>query len=152
MSFKKWNDGQKSEEVQSIIENNFNVLYKDREKNIKALTTIERRSLSSNEVSNGLIVFDKDLGIWYEYQNGTWITKPLRGSSNKYIRDIEISDWDNGIISIPFDIHAIPSPTVQLFMHNGIKYELTYGGVTISENDDVTLSSDLSFNGKVVIQ
>ena len=70
----------------------------------------------------------------------------------KHTQNIAVSDWTNNTISIPFSKHSIENPTVQLFIVYGNSFEPVLGGVEIDSDYNVTLSTDLPFNGKVMIK
>ena len=70
----------------------------------------------------------------------------------KYTQNISVSDWiDNGI-SVPFSKHGIENPTVQLFMTYDDSFEPVLGGVKIDSEYNITLSTDLPFDGRIVIR
>lgn len=70
MSLKTWNNGERAEIIKSIIESNFKLLGRHLPHNILALTTAERNVLSSDYLSDGLIVFDTTIQKWVQYKNG----------------------------------------------------------------------------------
>ena len=76
----------------------------------------------------------------------------LLNALKKYTRDISADDWTNNGISIPFSVHDIENPTVQLFMENNGLFDIVLGGVEVDSKYNVTLSTDLPFSGKVVIK
>ena len=76
------------------------------------------------------------------------ISKALK----KYTQDIDINDWIDNNISIPFSKHSIENPTVQLLIEDGISFSPILGGVKIDSGHNITLSTDLPFNGRVVIK
>lgn len=70
----------------------------------------------------------------------------------KYTQDISVNDWINNSISIPFTKHGIEAPNVQLFVKDEDSFDVVIGGVKIDSEHNVTLSTDLSFDGRVVIE
>ena len=70
----------------------------------------------------------------------------------KYTQNIDVSDWINNSISIPFAKHGIENPTVQLFITHDNSFKSVLGGVKINSDYNVTLSTDLPFDGRVVIE
>ena len=112
-----------------------------------SLPTTERELLSSDYLSKGVRIFDTDLNQWFEYNGSKWVEW-----AQEYVRDILISDWDNGKITISYSTHLMRNPIVQLFILNNNSYSSVVGGVDIDDNWNVTLTTDLAFNGKVVIK
>lgn len=149
MALKTWINGEKAEIVQKIIEYNFKILGKHLPHNILSLSSTDRKLLSSDYLCEGLIVFDTTLKKWMQYFNGNWIDF---SPNNKYEISINKSDWFDGEILIPYQVHLVSSPTVQLFILTENDYEAVLGGVKINSNHDIILRSDLEFEGKVVIQ
>lgn len=76
------------------------------------------------------------------------ISKALK----KYTQDIDIVDWIDNSISILFSKHGVENPTVQLFIEDDGSFAPVLGGVKIDSEYNVTLSTDLPFDGKVVIK
>lgn len=70
----------------------------------------------------------------------------------KYTKDIVVSDWVDNSIFIPFNNHNIENPTVLLFVVDDNSFSPVLGGVKIDSEYNVTLSTDLPFNGKVVVR
>ena len=70
----------------------------------------------------------------------------------KHTQDINIADWIDNSIFIPFSKHNIENPTVQLFVKDEGSFLPVLGGVNIDSEYNVTLSTDLPFSGKVVIK
>ena len=70
----------------------------------------------------------------------------------KYTQSISKDDWTDNSISIPFSKHGIETPAVQLFIKYGGSYTPVLGGVNIDSEYNVTLSTDLPFDGRVVIK
>lgn len=145
---KTWRNGEKAEIVQKIIENNFKILGKHLSHNILCLSTDEREVLSSDYLREGIIVFDTDINSWMQYKNGIWIDADL----NKYVKIIKTEDWIENKIYIPISDHHVKNPTVQLFILDGESYSTVIGGIHIENEHDVLLTSDMPFEGKVVIK
>ena len=153
MGLKTWNDGEKAEIVQAIIESNFKVLGRYLSKYVLTLSTDERNLLSSDYVSDGLIVFDKTLGRWFEYKSGRWIKSAFGGGNNKvYLKDITSADWIENEIYIPYSEHDILNPMAQLFILEEDMYTPVIGGIYVDNDHGVTLRVDMPFDGKVVIK
>ena len=152
---KKWNNGAKGGEVRSIVDYNFNIVSKYLSKNIKALSTAERKSLSSDYLSENILVFDTDEKQWYKYSDGFWI-RTFCGydetNANAYTQDISTNDWIRNTIQIPFSQHGIRNPLVQLFKGHEGSFASVLGGVKIDSEYNVTLSTDLPFDGRVTIK
>lgn len=151
MSLKTWRNKDKADIVKAIIEHNFRVLGQNLSKNMLSLTTEERNALTSDYRSNGLIVYDKTESKWYQFdsESGKWspynIGKP-------YVLTFEASDWNDNTIRIPFAEHSIPNPDVNLYILLEGKYHPALGGIEIDTEYNVTISVDMSFDGKVVIK
>ena len=100
-------------------------------------------------------MFDTDEEQWYKYFDGSWVKTFVSDGGNAvtYTKNISKSDWTNNGISILFDQHRVENPVVQLFMMHGDSFVPVIGGVKkIDSKHNVTLSTDLPFNGKVVIK
>lgn len=146
---KTWSNGERAEVVKKIIEDNFKIVSKHLSHNILSLTSDERIVLTEDYLSDGLIVFDTTLKRWLQYHNGNWIPY---GLGNGFEITVSKSDWNNGKITIPYETHLISSPIVQMYLLDNLKYLLVFGGVDIDESFNVTLKTDLPFDGKVVIK
>ena len=70
----------------------------------------------------------------------------------KYAQDIDVDDWTDNSIFVPFIKHGIENPTVQLFIESDDSYVAVLGGVKIDSDYNITLSTDLPFNGRVVVK
>lgn len=149
MGLKTWNNGEKGEVVQKIIDNNFRTVGRYLTKNILCLSTSERNTLTSDYISNGLIVYDTDLEQWFEYKNNRWEIKPI---TEVYSKDITVNDWVENKIYIPYLEHLKTDPIVQLLILEDGLYYPVYGGVEIDMAYDITLSTDTLFNGRIVIK
>lgn len=143
---KTWRNGDSGGEVKNIIDYNFNVVSKYLSKDIRTLSTQERKLLSSDYISENTLVFDTEENQWYKYSNGSWVNAFM------YAKDISVDDWTDNSISILFTQHGIKNPVVQLSMESGGSFVPVLGGVKIDSKYNVTLSTDLPFNGRVVIK
>lgn len=70
----------------------------------------------------------------------------------KYTQDINVDDWTDNSIFIPFSKHNIENPTVQLFIKDNDSFSPVFGGVKIDSEYNITLSTDLTFSGRVVVR
>ena len=147
---KTWRNGAKGSEVKSVIDYNFNMVSRYLSKDIKALSTQERNLLSPDYLSENTLVFDTDVERWYKYSNGSWVAISVDNSA--FIQSISIDDWTDNTINILFNQHGIENPVVQLFMGNEDSYTPVLGGVKIDSEYNIVLSTDLPFDGKVVIK
>ena len=80
--------------------------------------------------------------------NFNLVSKALK----KYMQDISIDDWAGNSISILFSKHGIENPTVQLLIEDNGSFDAVLGGVKVDSEYNITLSTDLPFNGRVVIK
>lgn len=153
---KTWRNGAKGGEVKSVIDYNFNLVSKYLSKDIKALSTQERNLLSSDYLNENTLVFDTTEEQWYKYSKGSWVKTSMVDntftSDNTYTQDISINDWHNNKIQIDFNQHGIENPIVQLFAENDNSFIPVLGGTEIDSEHNVTLSTDLPFDGRVVIK
>ena len=147
---KTWRNGAKGSEVKSVIDYNFNLVSRYLSKDIKALSTKERNLLPSDYLVENTLVFDTDEKQWYRYSNGVWIKTSV--DDGVYTQDISEGDWESNTITISLNEHGIENPVVQLLMKNGNSFVSVLGGVEIDSGHNVTLSTDLPFDGKVVIK
>lgn len=161
MNLKMWNNGDTGEIAQAIIESNFKILGRYLSKNVLALSSQERKALSSDYLSEKLIVFDTDEKKWFEYINGKWEVSQINNSSNinvndsenkSYVLDFSSADWNNNVIYIPYSNHLISNPTASLYFFIDGAYELVLGGVQVDSDYNITISSDGAYDGKVVIK
>ena len=76
----------------------------------------------------------------------------LSTALKKYIQNIDANDWVDNSISIPFGKHGIENPTVQLFVKSDDSFDIVFGGVKVDSEYNVTLSTDLPFDGRVVVK
>lgn len=145
---KKWNNFDTGGQAKKVIEENFQVLGRHLSDNVLTLSSDERQRLSSEYYKKGTVVFDTTLKAWLEYTGTSW--ENLKAG---YVGVFSKTDWgDDGTISIPFNLHKTVAPTVCAYMKLGDKYILVYGLEEIDENDNITLSTDLVFEGKVVVK
>lgn len=70
----------------------------------------------------------------------------------KYTENIGVDDWTDNVMSIPFSKHGIENPTVQLFIKYDGSFAPVVGGVKVDSEYNVTLSTDLPFDGRIVIR
>lgn len=147
---KTWRNGAKGNEVKNVIDYNFNFVSRYLSKNIRALSTQERNLLDSDYLSENALVFDTDEGQWYKYSDGSWVKTSV--DDNIHTQNISIDDWIDNSIKILFDQHGVKNPSVQLFIKNGDSFISVLGGIEIDSAHNVTLSTDLPFDGKVVIK
>lgn len=150
MSLRTWNDGAKGFEVKEIVDNNFKILGKHLSDNVLALTTKEIKGLSDDYLHNGLLVYDTDRENWYQYKNGMWNLYPIKFSS--YSISFSADTWSDNTINIPYSTHSVPNPIVELYILVGELYQPVLGGVNIDNEYNITLSTDMAFDGKVVIK
>lgn len=78
--------------------------------------------------------------------------KVVSKALNKYIQDIEAKDWSGGNIVIPYSKHDVENPSVQLFIKNNNSFAPVLGGIEVDSAYNVTLFTDLPFDGRVVIK
>ena len=154
---KTWRNRAKAEDVQRVINHNFNVVAKYLSKNIRSLSTQERNMLSSGYISENLLVFDTDEERWYKYSNNSWVETFIDSGGGgegvvAYSKNISVDSWINNSITISFDKHRIKNPVVQLSMAIDNSFVPVLGGVKIDSNYNVILSTDSPFAGKVVIK
>ena len=151
---KTWRNGASGGEVKNVIDHNFNVVSKYLSKDVRALSKMERELLSSDYLSENTLVFDTDDGQWYKYSNGSWVKAFVSntGSNVAYTRDISIDDWVGNTINILFNQHGVENPVVQLLIKSGDSFTPVLGGVEVDSTNNVTLLTDLPFNGRVVIK
>ena len=147
---KTWRNGASGGEVKSIIDYNFNLVSRYLSKEIKALSTQERNLLSSDYLAENTLVFDTDEAQWYKYSQGRWVKTYVDGGV--YTQNISINDWVNNNIQISFNQHGVKNPYVQLFIEGETSFEPVLGGVKIDSAYNIIRSTDLPFNGKVVIK
>ena len=145
-----WKNGAQGSEVKQVIERNFNIVSRYLTKDIKALSTKERNLLPTDYLSENTLVFDTDEIQWYKYSGGSWVKTSV--DDNMYTQNISVSDWMDKKINIPFEQHGVMNPVVQLLMESELSFVGVLGGVEIDSTYNVVLSTDLPFNGKVVIK
>ena len=143
---KMWKNLDKGETVFNIIKGNFTELFKFLPDNVKTITTEQRLTMPETYYSDGSIVFDKTLKRWLQYKNGKWIDYEF--DSSKYEQLLYLSDWHDGKIVIPYLIHGKKNPIAKVYYEGA---DEVYGCSTVTDDFDVVLSSDLPFDGKVVI-
>lgn len=149
---KTWRNGEKAGVIQKIIENNFKILGRHLSQNVLCLSTAERETLSSEYLTQGLKVYDTTKKRWFSYNGVGWDEENWGEGSSEYTMDIQTSDWSAGAIIIPYTKHLKRNPNVQLFMKNEDVYLAVMGGVEIDADYNITLSTDMPFEGRVVIK
>ena len=150
---KTWKNGTSGGEVKNIIDYNFNVVSKYLSKDVRALSAQERNLLSSDYLSENTLVFDTDEEQWYKYSKGSWVKTSFgAGGGETYIQNISINEWIDNSIRIAFNQHGVENPTVQLFIKIESSFIPVLGGVEVNSEYDVVLSTDLPFEGKVIIK
>ena len=147
MSLRTWRNGEGAEVVQKIIEYNFRVLGRYLSSSMLCMSSSERKVLSGDYLREGLLIYDTTENVWYKYTSGFWKKCPTI-----YSLDISKADWSDNTITINFSTHLIPNPIVQLFIKDGNTYSPVIGGVMVDSNYNVILSTDLPFDGKVVVK
>lgn len=147
---KTWRNGAKGGEVKSVIDYNFNLVSRYLSKDIKALSTQERNFLPSDYLNENTLVFDTDEEKWYKYSKGSWVLTSV--DDDVHTQSIYINDWINNSIQISFNQHGIKNPIVQVFMGDEKSFVPVLGGVEIDSGHNITLSTDLPFDGKVVVK
>lgn len=153
MSLKTWRNGADASVVRKITEDNFKIVAKHLHQNMLSLTTDERLLLGREYLSDGLVVYDKDLKTYYEYvqSTGLWKAQP-KAESKSYSLSFTEQDWNDNSLYIPFTDHAVSDPMVQIFMLVNGTHQPVMGGIEIDTNFNITLSTDMPFSGKVVVK
>lgn len=149
MSLKTWRNGADASVVRKITEDNFKIVAKHLHQNMLSLTTDERLLLGREYLSDGLVVWDKDLKVYCEYVQSTGLWK---AHSTSYSLQFSEQDWVENTIHIPFANHGIKEPSVQMFILMDGLYQPVLGGVGIDTEFNITLSTDMPFDGKVVVK
>lgn len=154
MGLKTWRNGEEGDILKAIIEHNFKILGKYLPYHILCISSENRNLLTSDYLSENLIVFDTTKNEWLQYKNGKWIAFDFGNLGLHYIKIFSKKDWSaQNEISIPFHLHKRENPVVQLYLRQGSFYcSDVFGGVYIDDNYNITLSTDLPFDGKVVIK
>lgn len=148
---KTWTNGAKGFIVKEAIDYNFNMLGQYLSHGVLALSTFERINFDAEYLRDGSVVFDTDLKRWLKYSNGSWNDYMFNYSG--FVAIITKEDWINGSITIPYTVHNSINPITHLYMLvNDDNYDAVLGGISINNSNDVILTSDLPFEGKVVIK
>lgn len=145
-----WRNGEKSQVVKKIIDQNFNIVSRHLPHNVLSLSKVERELLGSDYLSEGLRVFDTTEEQWYKYEKNKWVKSPLK--SVVYTQTFSTTDWKDNKISIDFSTHLVTNPIVQVFINDGNSFSPIIGGVEVDENFNIILDTDLAFDGKVVVK
>lgn len=148
---KTWKNGEKASSTKDIIEYNFKLLGRYLSNNIIAAPRDVINSLSSDYLSDELIAFDTTNNVWLRYRSGVWQEDVAAGGS-AYSQSIRVADWQNNEIVIAKSVHGRRNPIVELYILNGKTYEAVLGGVFVDSGYNITLRSDVPFDGKVVIK
>lgn len=153
MKILTWKNGDKGYTVKDAIDTNFTNVSKYTSNEVRTMTTEERLLMPSEFYKKDSKVFDTTLNKWFRYDGNKWVEDSFSEnvSTKKYIMNFLTSGWENNQISIPYDIHQVENPIVQLFLLHNSYYYPTLDGVNINEYNDVTLITDRPFAGKVVI-
>lgn len=153
MGLKTWRNGEEGEVLKAIIDSNFKILGKYLPYHILCISSKDRNLLTSDYLSEGLIVFDTTRNEWLQYQSGNWGVFDIGGIQSQYVKNFSGEDWSaQNEISIPFSLHKKENPVVQMYIQqSSSQYSSVIGGVHIDGYGNVTLCSDLPFSGKVVI-
>lgn len=149
---KTWKNGAKGNDVRSIIDHNFNAVSKYLSKDIRALSTNERKMLSSDYISENSLVYDTDEQQWYRYADDSWTEMSFGDGAVEYKRYIYVDSWIDNTITILFEEHGIKKPIVQLYIKDGDVFIPVLGGIRVDSEYNVILSTDLPFDGKVIIK
>ena len=152
MSLTNINNGDKGHKIREALNNNFRYLDKYLKNYIMMLTSSQRKTISSDYLSGGMLSFDPDEQIWYQYNNGTWEKTSLVGQSLSYSQDISSSDWIGNQIIINYETHLVSNPTVQIYMESNGRNIPVLGGYEIDEDNNIVLTTDMAYQGKVVIK
>lgn len=148
MSFNTWSNGDSGYKVKNIIDNNFKLISKYFKRLMMSLPTDEIENLSSFYYDKGSRIFDTTLNKWFEYDGVKWVECGASG----YIYDFLTENWVNNSIMLPYSEHKISTPIVQVFMLNAGEYIPVLGGISIDKDYNIVLSTDMVFEGRVVIR
>ena len=83
--------------------------------------------------------------------NFTNLNEQLAQVSKAYVFTFRKSDWSNGVIFISETAYSKQNPCVDLYLKDGDKYSVVYGGFVVKDRG-VELRSDMPYEGKVVIR
>lgn len=150
LGLRTWRNGEEGDVVQKIIEHNFKVTGKYLSYQMMCMPTQTRKLLTSDYLSEGLIVFDTDLNQWYQFKNRDW--EPYEILARAFTVEFSANEWSNNIIEIPFSMHKKEDPVAHLFMKTNSGYTSVISETTVDSNFNIVLSSDLAFEGKVIIK
>lgn len=147
---REWNHGDVGRKVRTIIVDNFKILFRHLSRHVLSLATNDRETLSDDYKSEGVIVYDTTMHQWFEWTSRGWEVWYPKGRVTTIT--ITYDSWSDGQISIPYISHLIKNPIVSMYIDDSQSYELVLGGVNVDSNGNITISSDLPFNGRVVIR
>lgn len=151
MGLRTWRNGESGDVIQKIIEHNFKITGKYLSYQMMCMTTQARKLLTSDYLSEGLIVYDTTLRRWFQFNNLKW--EPYEFSPDGCVIEFSTSDWNENSINIPFAEHKKENPVAHLLIKvDSEKYMPVIGGITIDSNSNIILSSDLAFDGKIIIK
>lgn len=148
MLFNTWRNGDLGSVVKNIIDNNFKIISKYFKRLVMSLPTDEIKNLSTVYYDKGSRIFDSTLKRWVEFNGEKWI----ECRENEYIYDFTGDNWINNTITLPYSEHMVSTPNVQLFMLNAGKYIPVLGSISIDTDYNIVLSTDMIFEGRVVIR
>lgn len=144
---KTWRNSEKGEKVHSIIEGNFSALERYTGYTVLSLSSEQRVSLPEDYRSENLIVYDTTNSKWFQYKQGTW-----REMSTEFVQQFSSAYWVAGQITIPYSIYQIDHPIIQVYGVNEGTYIDVLCDIAITANRDIVLSSDIAFDGVVIIK
>lgn len=151
MGLRTWRNGEDGDVVQKIIEHNFKVTGRYISYQMMCMPTQARKLLTSDYLSEGLIVYDTTLNQWYQFKNLKW--EPYKFSSPNCVIEFSAEDWYENTIEILFADHKKENPIAHLLLKvDSEKYVPVIGGISIDSSSNITLSSDLAFDGKIIIK
>lgn len=141
----------KGKNIREKINQNFSLALQNISNNVLALPAEKRQLLTESYLSIGLIVYDTTAEKWFKYTASGWVDWYPKGRSVSM--SLSNDSWTNGMISIPCSSHKIEDPIVQLYiLTTNNTYDVVLGGVSIDSSYNITLHSDVPFQGKVVIK
>ena len=149
MGLKTWINGAKGKVVKSFIDQNLKLLGSYLPNLMLTLKTSQRLALSSDYLSEGLLVFDSDEEAWFCYLNGKWQKKSF---DTTYTKEFSDTEWANGQIVIEFKTHLVSNPSVQIYMNSEGEDIPVVGGFIIDDDNNIIIETDISFSGRVVIR
>lgn len=70
----------------------------------------------------------------------------------RYVKNFTSSDWKDYTITITEAEHKKINPIVNVFIKNGDSYSEVFGGYSIGTDNSIIIHSDITFDGRVVIE